>query len=118
MVLRNFGLTLFLAQVGMLSGPKFAATVTQTGPLFLGLGAITLTVLVLPIILIGMYVFRMPYDQVAGIVSGACGNPAVLAFCNKLTPTDRPNVAYAMIFPGTTILKILFVNIVSNVLGK
>ena len=40
-VLRNFGLTLFLAQVGMLSGPKFAATVTQTGLLFLALGAIT-----------------------------------------------------------------------------
>ena len=117
-VLRNFGLTLFLAQVGMLSGPKFAATVTQTGPLFLGLGAITLMVLVLPIILIGIYVLRMPYDQVSGIVAGACGNPAVLAFCNKLTPTDKPNVAYAMIFPGTTILKILFVNIVSNVLGK
>lgn len=117
-VLRNFGLTLFLAQVGMLSGPKFAATVTQTGPLFLGLGAITLMVLVIPIILIGTYVLRMPFDQVAGIVSGACGNPAVLAFSNKLTPTDRPNIAYAMIFPGTTILKILFVNIVSNVLGK
>ena len=117
-VLRNFGLTLFLAQVGMLSGPKFAATVTQTGLLFLGLGAITLTVLVLPIMLIGTYVLRMPYDQVTGIVAGACGNPAVLVFSNNLTPTHRPNVAYAMIFPGTTILKILFVNIVSNVLGK
>jgi len=57
-------------------------------------------------------------DQVTGIVAGACGNPAVLAFSNNLTPTHRPNVAYAMIFPGTTILKILFVNIVSNVLGK
>ena len=102
----------------MSSGPKFAATVTQTGLLFLGLGAITLMTLVLPIMLIGMYVLRMPYDQVTGIVAGACGNPAVLAFSNKLTPTDRPNVAYAMIFPGTTILKILFVNIVSNVLGK
>jgi putative transport protein len=75
-------------------------------------------VLVLPIMLIGVYVLRMPYDQVAGIVSGACGNPAVLAFSNKLTPTDRPTVAYAMIFPGTTILKILFINIVANVLGR
>ncbi|MCM3900591.1 MAG: hypothetical protein ND866_02690 [Pyrinomonadaceae bacterium] len=118
LVLRNLGLTLFLAQVGMSSGPKFAATVTQTGLLFLGLGAITLMVLVLPIMLIGMYVLRMPYDQVTGIVAGACGNPAVLAFSNKLTPTDRPDVAYAMIFPGTTILKILFVDIVPNVLGK
>jgi putative transport protein len=112
LILRNFGLTLFLAQVGMSSGPKFAATVSQTGPLFLGLGAVLLIVLVLPIILIGVYVFRMPYDQVTGIVAGACGNPAVLAFSNKLAPTDRPDIAYAMIFPATTILKILFVDIV------
>jgi putative transport protein len=118
LVLRNLGLTLFLAQVGMSSGPKFAATVTQTGLLFLALGAITLLVLILPIMLIGMFVLRMPYDQVTGIVAGACGNPAVLVFANKLTPTDRPDVAYAMIFPGMTILKILFVDIVSNVLGK
>jgi putative transport protein len=75
-------------------------------------------VLVLPIILIGKYVLRMPYDQVTGVVAGACGNPAVLAFSNKLTPTERPDIAYAMIFPGTTILKILFVDIVPLVLGK
>ena len=40
LVLRNLGLTLFLAQVGMASGPKFAATVAETGFLLLGLGAV------------------------------------------------------------------------------
>jgi putative transport protein len=49
---------------------------------------------------------------VAGIVAGACGNPAILAYANKLTPTERPDIGYAMIFPGMTILKILFVDIV------
>jgi putative transport protein len=112
LVLRNFGLTLFLAQVGLSSGPKFAATVTQTGFLFLGLGAVIVTALVLPIMVVGLYLFRMPFDQVAGIVAGATGNPAILAFSNKLTPTDRPDIGYAMIFPGMTILKILFVHIV------
>ena len=37
--LRNFGLTIFLAQIGLVSGPKFIATVQQLGPLFLALGA-------------------------------------------------------------------------------
>ncbi len=46
LVLRNLGLTLFLAQVGMSSGPKFAATVAETGFLMLGLGAIVLLALV------------------------------------------------------------------------
>jgi putative transport protein len=41
-----------------------------------------------------------------------CGNPAILAYSNKLTPTDRPDIGYAMIFPGMTIVKILFVDIV------
>lgn len=112
LVIRNLGLTLFLAQVGMASGPKFAATVTETGFQMLGSGAVVLVALVLPILILGLFVFRMPYDEVAGIVAGACGNPAVLAYSNKLTPTDRPDVGYAMIFPGMTIVKILFVDIV------
>ena len=112
LVIRNLGLTLFLAQVGMSSGPKFAATVTNTGFLMLGLGALVLVALVVPILFLGLLVFRMPYDEVAGIVAGACGNPAILAYSNKLAPTDRPDIGYAMIFPGMTILKILFVDIV------
>ena len=112
LVLRNLGLTLFLAQVGMSSGPKFAATVTETGFLMLGLGALVLVALVLPIMILGLLVYQMPYDEVAGIVSGACGNPAILAYSNKLAPTDRPDLGYAMIFPGMTIVKILFVDIV------
>src|SRR5688500_264703 len=101
-----------MAQVGMSSGSKFAATVAETGFIFLGWGAIILIALVLPILVLGLYVFRLPFDQVAGIVAGACGNPAILAYSNKLAPTDRPDIGYAMIFPGMTIVKILFVDIV------
>lgn len=112
LVIRNLGLTLFLAQVGMASGPKFAATVTETGFVMLGLGAVVLVALVVPILILGLFVFRRPFDEVAGIVAGACGNPAILAYSNRLTPTDRPDIGYAMIFPGMTIVKILFVDIV------
>ena len=114
LVLRNLGLSVFLAQIGMSSGPKFAAAVTQTGFQMLGMGAAVLAALVLPIIVLGLFVFRMPYDEVAGIVSGACGNAAVLAFASKLAPTDRPDIGYAMIYPGMTIVKILFVDMVAK----
>ena len=117
LVLRNLGLTLFLAQVGMASGPKFASTVTDTGFTMLALGAVVLVALVVPILVLGLFVYKMPYDEVAGIVSGACGNPAILAFSNKLAPTDRPDLGYAMIFPGMTIVKILFVDIVPAFFG-
>jgi putative transport protein len=112
LVMRNLGLTVFLAQVGMASGPKFAAAIAETGLLMLGLGAIVLVGLVVPVLVLGLFVFRMSYDDVAGIVSGACGNAAILAFSNKLAPNDRPDISYAMIFPGMTIVKILFVSIV------
>lgn len=116
LVLRNFGLTLFLAQIGMASGPKFAATVSESGFLMLGLGAVVLVALVLPVLLLGLFVFRLPYDEVAGIVAGACGNPAILAYANKLVPTEKPDLKFAMIFPGTTLVKILFVSIVPHFL--
>jgi putative transport protein len=114
LVLRNLGLTLFLAQVGMASGPKFAATVSETGVQMLGLGAVVLAALVLPIMIMGLFLYRMSYDEVAGIVAGACGNPAILAYSNKLAPTDKPDLGYAMIFPGMTIIKILFTVIVAK----
>jgi putative transport protein len=112
LVLRNLGLTLFLAQVGIASGPKFAATVSQTGLLMLGLGAVVLVALVLPPLVLGLFVFKMPYDEVAGIVAGACGNPAILAYSSRLAPTETTDIGYAMIFPGMTIVKILLVTIV------
>jgi len=113
LVLRNLGLTLFLAQVGMASGPKFAAAVTQSGLQMFGLGALVMAALVLPILIIGLGVYRMPLDEVAGIVSGACGS-AVLAYSNRVMPTDRSDIGYAMIYPATTIAKILFVSIVPS----
>jgi putative transport protein len=112
LVLRNLGLTLFLAQVGMASGPKFASAVAETGLMMLGLGAVILFALVLPIVFLGLYVFRMPFDVIAGVVVGATGNPAILAYANRLAPTDRPDIAYAMVYPSMTIVKILFVSIV------
>ena len=98
----------------MSSGPKFAATVSETGFQMLGFGTVVLIALVLPIVVIGLFVYRMPYDEMAGIVAGACGNPAILAYSNRLAPTDRPDLGYAMIFPGMTIIKILFVDIVAK----
>jgi putative transport protein len=115
-VLRNLGLTIFLAQVGMSSGPKFAATVSATGFLMLGLACVAVAALVLPVLLMGLFLLKMPYDQVAGIVAGATGNPAIVAYASKLAPTEKPDVGYAMIFPGMTIVKILFVNIVPALL--
>ena len=115
-VLFNLGLTLFLANAGMSTGANVVATVAETGFLMLGLGAAVLVAIVLPVIILGLFVFKMSFDELSGVLAGATGNPAILAYANKLAPTDRPDVGYAMIFPSMTILKILFVNIAAALL--
>jgi putative transport protein len=116
LVLRNFGLTVFLAQVGMSSGPKFAATIAETGLTFILLGAL----IVLPLVLVTMVAGRLLKilaDDLFGIVSGVTGNPAILAYASRAVPTDRPDIGYAMIFPSIVLVKILFVQITAAVLS-
>ena len=110
-VLRNFGLTLFLATVGINSGQAFLTTVVQTGPVLLLMGAIVVLVPVLLILGVGRWVLRIPYDDLLGITSAATGNPAILVYANRMAPTDRTDISFAMIFPSATIVKVVGVQI-------
>lgn len=113
LVLRNFGLTVFLAVVGISSGATFAAAVTHSGLVYLLVGTALVSVLVLVTLAMTLWVFRLPFDSAVGIVAGATGNPAILAFAARIAPTDRPDIGYAMIFPSMTVLKILMVQVVA-----
>lgn len=117
LTLRNFGLTLFLAAVGLGSGAPFVDTVAKTGLTFLLIGAAILLGAVLPVMLIGHYLFKLSTDDLFGIVSGATGNPAILVYANRAVPSDRIDVAYATIFPSMTILKIICVQVAISMLG-
>jgi putative transport protein len=117
-VLRNFGLTLFLATVGINSGQAFVTTVAQTGPLMLLIGATVLLVTIAIVLLVGQYVLGIPFDDLLGVASGATGNPAILVYATRMAPTDRPDIGYAMIFPSATIVKVIAVQIVGLVMGS
>jgi putative transport protein len=111
-VLRNFGLTLFLATVGINSGQAFVTTVAQTGPLLLLIGAAVLLTTVAIVLLVGFYALKIPFDDLLGIASGATGNPAIVVYASRMAPTERPDVGYAMIFPSATIVKVIAVQII------
>jgi putative transport protein len=117
LTLRNFGLTLFLAAVGLSSGAPFVETVSRTGFTLLGIGAGIVLVANLIIVLLGQFVFKISTDELFGVVSGAAGNPAILAYANQAMPSDRVDVAYATIFPSMTIVKIICVQVVIGILG-
>jgi putative transport protein len=114
-VLRNFGLTLFLATVGINSGQAFVTTVAKTGPLMLLIGAAVLLTTVAIVLLVGLYVLRIPFDDLLGVASGATGNPAILVYATRMAPTERPDIGYAMIFPSATIVKVIAIQIVGLV---
>src|SRR5436190_1998935 len=115
-VLRNFGLTLFLATVGINSGQAFLTTVVQTGPVLLLVGAVVVLTTVLIVLLVGHFLLRIPYDDLLGIASGATGNPAILIYAGRMAPTERTNISYAMIFPSATLVKVVGVQIAGLVL--
>jgi putative transport protein len=111
-VLRNFGLAMFLASVGINAGQPFVRTVSETGFTMLFIGVAVLLTTVIIVLLIGYYLMKIPFDDLVGVASGATGNPAILVYSTRMAPTDRPDIGYAMIFPSMTIVKVIAVQIV------
>ncbi len=111
-VLRNFGLAIFLAAVGINAGQPFVRTVSETGFTMLFIGVAVLLTTVTIVLLVGYYLLKIPFDDLVGVASGATGNPAILVYSTRMAPTERPDIGYAMIFPSMTILKVIAVQIV------
>jgi putative transport protein len=112
LVLRNFGLAMFLASVGVNAGQPFVRTVSETGLTMLFIGAAILLTTVIIVLLVGYFVMKIPYDDLVGVASGATGNPAILVYSTRMAPTERPDIGYAMIFPSMTIVKVIAVQVV------
>jgi putative transport protein len=111
-VLRNFGLAIFLAAVGINAGQPFVRTIAETGLTMLFIGAAVLATTVAVVLLGGYYILKIPFDDLVGVASGATGNPAILVYSTRMAPTERPDIGYAMIFPSMTILKVIAVQVV------
>jgi putative transport protein len=111
-VLRNYGLAIFLAAVGINAGQPFVRTVTESGLTLLFIGAAVLLTTVAIVLIVGHYLMKIPYDDLMGVTAGATGNPAILVYGARMAPTERPDIGYAMIFPSATILKVVAVQIV------
>ncbi len=111
-VLRNYGLAIFLASVGINAGQPFVRTVAESGFTMLFIGVAVLLTTVIIVLLVGYYLLKIPYDDLVGVASGATGNPAILVYSTRMAPTERPDIGYAMIFPSMTIVKVIAVQIV------
>lgn len=108
MMLREVGIALFLASVGIKSGATFFETVMSGDGLTYMLGGLLITAVpVFIVALIARKRYNMNYYSIIGLVAGASTNPPALAFANSQTEYDAPAVAYSTVYPLTMFLRIL-----------
>ena len=118
LMIREIGLCIFLACVGLGTGKEFIDTVFNgNGLAMVGYGAI---ITMLPLLiggLIGRYAFHLNYYTLIGVLAGANTNPPALRYANDLTASDSPAVAYSTVYPFAMFLRIITIQILILTLG-
>lgn len=108
LMIRELGISLFLASVGLSSGKNLSDAFSDGS----GLGwiAMGIAITIIPLLLVGFIAhkfFRKTYFEVCGLLAGASTDPPALAFATKLAGSDIPSVTYATVYPLTMILRIV-----------
>ncbi|MEI7766446.1 MAG: putative transporter [Phycisphaerae bacterium] len=108
LLMREFGIVLFLACVGLVSGPKFLSTlVSGPGVYWMVMAAFITAVPMLLVGFIGRAFMKLNYVSLCGLLAGSMTDPPALAFANQMTQSENPAVTYAMVYPLTMILRII-----------
>lgn len=108
MMLREIGLVLFLASVGIKAGGSFVETVMQGDGLLYVLTGFLITVI--PILIIGPIArvrFKFNYFTLAGMLAGTYTDPPALAYANSICSKEAPAVGYSTVYPLAMFLRIL-----------
>ena len=106
-MLREIGIALFLACVGLEAGKAFVQTIVDGGYVWIGYGAI---ITILPLLIVGVLgrlVFKINYFTLMGLISGSMTDPPALSFANATAGNDIPAVSYATVYPLTMFLRVI-----------
>lgn len=113
LLLREIGICLFLASVGIAAGKDFAATVFNArGLTWVAYGFI---ITVLPLLAVGIVArakYKMNYFVICGMLSGNYTDPPALAYGNKIAGNDAPAVAYSTVYPLTMFMRVIAAQII------
>ena len=107
MMLREVGLVLFLASVGVKAGAHFWATVVEGDGLLYVLTGFIITVL--PILIIGVIArmkYKFNYFTIMGMLAGTCTDPPALAYANSVCSREAPAIGYSTVYPLSMFLRI------------
>lgn len=107
MMLREIGLVLFLASVGIKAGANFWHTVVQgDGLLYVATGFI---ITIVPILIVGVIArlkFKFNYFTLMGMIAGTCTDPPALAYANSICSREAPAIGYSTVYPLSMFLRI------------
>lgn len=108
LMIRELGIALFLASVGLSSGHNLASAFADgSGYRWIGMG---ITITMVPLLLVGVFAkkfLKKTYFEICGLLAGACTDPPALAFALKMAGNDIPSATYATVYPLTMIMRIL-----------
>ena len=108
LMIREIGISLFLAAVGFGAGGSFVETLLDGGYVWIGYGVI---ITLLPLLLIGFvarYWFKLDYFTLMGLIAGSTTDPPALAYAtSQSSSNDRAAVAYSTVYPLTMFLRVL-----------
>ncbi len=107
MMIREMGISFFMAAVGLGAGQNFISSIVNGGYWWILYGALITIIPVSLIILVARLVFKLNFYQICGLVSGGCTNPPVLAFAQTAYGTDYTSVNYATVYPLTMFMRVL-----------
>ncbi|MBE6284810.1 MAG: putative transporter [Mediterranea massiliensis] len=117
LMLREIGLALFLASVGIKAGANFVQTVVEgDGLLYVGCGFL---ITVIPIIIMGLVArlkYKLNYFTLMGLIAGSTTDPPALAYANQTAGNDAPAVGYSTVYPLAMFLRILTAQVIILVL--
>ncbi|MBR2618161.1 MAG: putative transporter [Paludibacteraceae bacterium] len=107
LMLREMGISLFLASVGISAGAEFVDTVVSPDGLRWILSGVLITMV--PALIVGVIgrLLKINYFTLIGMISGSCTNPPALAYSGSIANNDAPAVAYSTVYPLTMFLRII-----------
>jgi putative transport protein len=108
LMMRELGIALFLASVGLSTGPFVLQALGDTSTYQWLLGAAVIATV--PLVLVGWVAHRWgrkTYFEVCGLLAGASTDPPALAFATQMAGSDVPALSYATVYPLTMILRIV-----------
>ncbi|KAA6341121.1 Aspartate/alanine antiporter [termite gut metagenome] len=108
LMIREIGISLFLAAVGLGAGEDFVETIVHgSGLNWVGLGIIITLVPLIIIGIVGRRFFRFDYFTLMGLLAGGTTDPPALAYATTTAGNDTPSVSYAAVYPLTMFLRVM-----------